>query len=1201
MPDFLKHTDPGLQLDQREYADEDIHTLGENQERGDLVVAKGAGELGRLPKVSPGKMLTTGVNEPDYAQRQLTQHVHLADFQELRLGGAAPVRMWWDPTADGGYGELMHEGLPFINADEVPTATEDAASVAWEVHTDETLTLPNRFALVSGVRYYSPLFDTGIEIGDSDEAISLVLHPTDHAFQTDIRNLQIFVAGTDIYLWDDGNKILWIREKTGTDWTYTALTPPADISGTPFVYAMAMDDTHIYMVVNDRKIYRKPITGGTFTEWRDHSSAMISGPSAVAVSDSYVWIASRWTFPSNSNGRRIWKIDKSDSSTFTIAVLSYNYEVGRGTFVADDDYCYYTAASGIFRNAENLTRPTGSRSAGNSTDSGALAVDDDYLWHFDRDGFLYRWSKSTQMWSEVKDWGSELPPNATINAMAIDAGTAYVSSYATESVLQFALDGTGSLTESVIEPPAPTTASSIPHTYILPPIGFNAIRQLGAGTLPDRFATLDEGVYDGDLYQVLLDTQKPYRTVSHDVNAYLGRTADNRLVMGLSTHVPYATLSAEQIIYTFTVTAYRMLGPRGPRGIRGTRGPAGVAGTVLDEGNNDYIGDRVLDISSKRSHHILVTGKNLIVIEQRSDSDGPQRMHIFNKNTGETFKTVGFDIQTVRPTPTEAESFTFTGADTQSLINGFAYHEGTDTVYLYCFEVQNYLEGNTNHRYNTTSVYRVVGFIGNAQPIIEHVDTQFGDFTHLNNNALALYGNRLLFIFKSASAALTYKYADLPMDGSIPTFESVTVGSVGAFEAHALRMFGKHDFIATGATLPAETDPKIIMVKGYDDTPENTLISVTDMGIYDQNGELFDPIFTDDFAVIGNYAVLGDESSLDGGGQNPYDFVTFDTRDATLAYFNVPSTVANETHVYVASEGDVGSPYVYLSGTSGFNLVRFNVNDHEIAIRPLPPGTSGMNEMVVGAGFIYGVQWTDPTKLIQIPVQGDWDVMNGHTTMPQPWRDLTYDSTNDSPVGIAGRGDEFYVVDSTDRAAHRYSQSGSYVDTQALGTVTTGTFKGAAISGNVLYAIHGSTIKTFVMSDTALTDGDTLALTTDNADPAGVATDGNHLFVVDATELKIFVYEPDGTPVEAMDFDLDDGNTDPVGVTWDDWRLQVADNTADKVFAYTRSGSHYPHRDYPVITSAEIEGIGYANGYTFLLVSTGGKALAYASIAVETK
>ena len=57
------------------------------------------------------------------------------------------------------------------------------------------------------------------------------------------------------------------------------------------------------------------------------------------------------------------------------------------------------------------------------------------------------------------------------------------------------------------------------------------------------------------------------------------------------------------------------------------------------------------------------------------------------------------------------------------------------------------------------------------------------------------------------------------------------------------------------------------------------------------------------------------------------------------------------------------------------------------------------------------------------------------------------------------------------------------------------------------------------------------ALTSANADPTGITTNGSQIWVVDAADLKIYSYRTDGVYISAGDIPLTGPNADPQGIT----------------------------------------------------------------------
>ena len=104
------------------------------------------------------------------------------------------------------------------------------------------------------------------------------------------------------------------------------------------------------------------------------------------------------------------------------------------------------------------------------------------------------------------------------------------------------------------------------------------------------------------------------------------------------------------------------------------------------------------------------------------------------------------------------------------------------------------------------------------------------------------------------------------------------------------------------------------------------------------------------------------------------------------------------------------------------------------------------------------------------------------------------------------------------------------------------------------WVVDASGIKVYVYDADGTRDADSdFNLDEDNDDPTGITAYDGKIWVVDASGIKVYVYDADGTRDADSDFNLDEDNDNALGITAHDDKLWVANaaNAPDnKVYAY---------------------------------------------------
>lgn len=157
---------------------------------------------------------------------------------------------------------------------------------------------------------------------------------------------------------------------------------------------------------------------------------------------------------------------------------------------------------------------------------------------------------------------------------------------------------------------------------------------------------------------------------------------------------------------------------------------------------------------------------------------------------------------------------------------------------------------------------------------------------------------------------------------------------------------------------------------------------------------------------------------------------------------------------------------------------------------------------------------------------------------------------------------KFYVADNVAPAIYKYEADGTY-----LGDYH-GSFTGDFHARGIAATPDGTEIF-YILSQGAVVrngaDGSSIAAwgTAETVKPEGIATDGEHLWIVDKGTDKIYFYEQGTSTTTAThatstsSFALASGNKNPRGITTDGTNLWVVNSKSakDEVFKYTMSGT----------------------------------------------
>ena len=172
-------------------------------------------------------------------------------------------------------------------------------------------------------------------------------------------------------------------------------------------------------------------------------------------------------------------------------------------------------------------------------------------------------------------------------------------------------------------------------------------------------------------------------------------------------------------------------------------------------------------------------------------------------------------------------------------------------------------------------------------------------------------------------------------------------------------------------------------------------------------------------------------------------------------------------------------------------------------------------------------------------------------------------ATIDYPYGIAGHGSSYLqVLD---------GQSFGYVQKFNLnGTVTnnaffnrSGTESGVTVTPTHIFTSDSGQARMYKYTHTGNVSL-IVSIASDNTNGTGIAFYNDLLYIVDATDDKVYVYNTSGAHQSSHDFNLTSANSDPSGMTaLANGDLLVADSVDNKLYRYSTS----PPVQYDVIAS----------------------------------
>lgn len=153
---------------------------------------------------------------------------------------------------------------------------------------------------------------------------------------------------------------------------------------------------------------------------------------------------------------------------------------------------------------------------------------------------------------------------------------------------------------------------------------------------------------------------------------------------------------------------------------------------------------------------------------------------------------------------------------------------------------------------------------------------------------------------------------------------------------------------------------------------------------------------------------------------------------------------------------------------------------------------------------------------------------------------------------------KFFVPDSVDAAAYRYSNDGS--SKRYLPTSTVGSVRGAAMNaaGDKLWLVDASDNVTVFEPETGVALGSWLA--NGGGSSEGLAVWGNDVWTVSPGTDRVYRFKDgartfSGSLAASSSFALDPTNTQPTGIVTNGTRFWVSDSNADRIFIYGVDGS----------------------------------------------
>ena len=112
-------------------------------------------------------------------------------------------------------------------------------------------------------------------------------------------------------------------------------------------------------------------------------------------------------------------------------------------------------------------------------------------------------------------------------------------------------------------------------------------------------------------------------------------------------------------------------------------------------------------------------------------------------------------------------------------------------------------------------------------------------------------------------------------------------------------------------------------------------------------------------------------------------------------------------------------------------------------------------------------------------------------------------------------------------------------------------------------------------------------LHSDNVKPTGITWANGYFYVVDRSDLKVYVYDADGNHQSDRDFNLIRANNYPAGITWDGTYFYVTDLIDEGVYVYNADGTSQSDRNFNLVGVFDPTPHGITWDGTYLYVADG--------------
>ena len=176
-------------------------------------------------------------------------------------------------------------------------------------------------------------------------------------------------------------------------------------------------------------------------------------------------------------------------------------------------------------------------------------------------------------------------------------------------------------------------------------------------------------------------------------------------------------------------------------------------------------------------------------------------------------------------------------------------------------------------------------------------------------------------------------------------------------------------------------------------------------------------------------------------------------------------------------------------------------------------------------------------------------------------------------TGIASNGATFWITTENDLGIYAFNRFGYREATRDIApTSDNGAPAHLWANPTTLYVVDGTDLKVYVYqtSDGARQTSSKFSFHADNANPAGIWSDGITVWILDDTDDKLYAYtKSGGARDDDKDITLDSDNGMPTGFASNGRTVWVADSEDDKLYAYMLSdGSRVATKEINALTGA---------------------------------